>query len=79
MGCFCFIIAHNNEFNKSVLEDNAYYFNTSEDLAEAIDNSKREQNKDKISSNITKINNYYNSDNINNLYEELFIRCIQEK
>jgi hypothetical protein len=79
MGCSCFIFAHNNEFNKSVLENNAYYFNTPEDLAIIIDNSEREQNKDKISSNITKINDYYNSDNINNLYEKLFIRCIQEK
>lgn len=78
MGCSCFIIAHDNEFNRSVLKE-AYYFKSSKDLADTIDSVRKEQNKDKISSNLMKISNYYNTDNINNLYEEFFFKCLKEK
>jgi glycosyltransferase involved in cell wall biosynthesis len=80
MGCSCLIIAHKNEFNESVLGTEAYYFETSKDLAISIDNFKGEEfSADKVPLNLDKIRNYYNTNNINNLYEKLFIRCIQEK
>jgi len=80
MGCSCSIIAHKNEFNESVLGTEAFYFNTIQDLIISIDSFKEENfGIDKAPLNLEKIYTYYNTKNINNLYEKLFIRCIQEK
>lgn len=33
MGCQCLVVAHDNEFNRGVLGDDAFYFSTSEEIA----------------------------------------------
>lgn len=33
MACSCFIMAHNNPFNRAILEDFAYYFSSQEDVS----------------------------------------------
>jgi glycosyltransferase involved in cell wall biosynthesis len=41
MACSCSIVAHNNIFNKSVLGDEAQYFNDVEDLFQILEQSKK--------------------------------------
>ena len=36
MAAKAFIIAHNNKFNKSVINDDAYYFNSAEDITKML-------------------------------------------
>jgi glycosyltransferase involved in cell wall biosynthesis len=79
MGCSCLIIAHDNEFNKAVLEQDAYYFTTPENLAEVIKNYSANKYSSLINSNLNKISNYYNVNNINGLYEQLFIKCLRDR
>jgi len=72
------IIAHNNEYNKYILEDDAYYFKNSNEiqmLAESI-HINQPQEKIKLDKNLEKINSFYNYDNINQLYLSFFNECI---
>ena len=65
MGCSCAIIANENEFNKSVLGNNAYYFSNYKDIINIL---KNEQNTEVISqmklTNLTKIETVYNFEKI---------------
>ncbi|MFA6058777.1 MAG: DUF1972 domain-containing protein [Taibaiella sp.] len=63
MACGCRIVAHNNEFNRGVLEQDALYFNSPEDLKEHIDTADKELNFFTIP--ITK-----NTERVANLYSE---------
>lgn len=79
MGCKCLIIAHKNKFNSSVLQEDAFYFKDYKDVSNYSDTIKREDEKNKISNNLDKITKYYNSENINNIYETFFYECLQKK
>jgi glycosyltransferase involved in cell wall biosynthesis len=39
MGCESLIAAHNNEFNKSVLDDDAFYFKNAEEVRTILENN----------------------------------------
>jgi len=80
MASHAFIIAHNNIFNKSVLEDDAYYFSTSDDITKLINNyDEIEKNrKTKIKNNIEKITTRYSWNTIVTQYEKLFKRLLNE-
>ena len=51
MACGTCIIAHNNVFNRSILEDRAYYFDTIEDLAPLIKSVRKSENEHFCKSN----------------------------
>ncbi|RLD45718.1 MAG: glycosyltransferase family 1 protein [Bacteroidetes bacterium] len=73
MATSCIICAHNNEFNKSVLDNDAWYF-THEDDISALLNSENDRG-DKanwIENNLDKLRNNYNLDVIINDYQKLF-------
>lgn len=55
------ICAHDNIFNNSILGDDAYYFNTSDEVAQILEqrNKNNESEREKISNNIKKIENTY--------------------
>lgn len=78
MGCSCLIVAHNNEFNRSVLEDNAFYFSNPEDVKNNLESINKSTAEEKINNNILKIQEYYNSENINNLYLSYFYECLDQ-
>lgn len=60
MACSCLIVAHDNIFNRSVLEQNAYYFKHPTDIQQLLQNApKRSQEEDKITQNIKKIQTVY--------------------
>ena len=72
------IIANNNIFNKSILEDNAHYFDHSNDIKEVLNQDRLFANKETFASaNIDKINKLYNWEIINSSYENYIINKIK--
>ncbi|WP_282134857.1 DUF1972 domain-containing protein [Seonamhaeicola maritimus] len=67
------IIANNNIFNKSILKEDAYYFETSEDVSQYIDSLKKEKNYNILKQNINKIENKFSWDLINKEYLNLIL------
>ena len=72
------IIANNNEFSKSILGEDAFYFSTKEDVKTHLENVKKTYNKDKIDNCYFKIENEYMWELINNKYLDFFHECIKK-
>jgi glycosyltransferase involved in cell wall biosynthesis len=68
------VCASDNDFNKSVLEDDAMYFNTSADVAEYIRSVRKTDDKNQsiLKNNLIKIEKMYNWDRVVELYENCF-------
>lgn len=79
MSSNCCIVAHNNIFNKSILEEDAYYFTTENDIAKfkTIQKSNIKESNF-IKKNIQKIEEKYNWDSINESYLSYFKECLKE-
>lgn len=80
MASSAFIVANENEFNGAVLEKEALYFKTAEDVTNILNkkiNSSIRLNY--ITSNRKKIEECYTWDNIINSYEDLFINSTISK
>lgn len=80
MASHAMIVAHNNIFNRSVLGTDAYYFESSKDIAEmlvdrGVFDGVRQQF---IQNNLDKIRNIYRWDLIVQQYADLFERVINE-
>lgn len=65
MGAGAFIVAHNNAFNASVLEQDALYFTTEKEIKDIL-NNKPERNQLTIERNLNKIRSGYNWEILNN-------------
>lgn len=79
MVCQALICAHENNFNKSVLGQNAFYFKNDEQVANCINQTKKEQyNRTWKINNTKKILAQYQWEQIINQYEDLFLRAIAE-
>lgn len=77
MACNCFIISHNNEFNKSVLRENALYFDSASDIAKIIDKQNDASLKERFTqSNKRKIETTYSWENIIQQYEALMLSSL---
>lgn len=79
MACQCFILAHENPFNKSVLGENAVYFHSSEDLKAVLQDEKllrRGHWEIFARANTAKIKNVYNWDFVVDQHEDLFRKLI---
>ena len=71
------IIAHDNKFNKSIIEDNAYYFSSSEELVKLLKDNSLESNKvNFVSTNLDKINKVYRWSVVVDQYEDYFNRIL---
>ncbi|RYZ18596.1 MAG: glycosyltransferase, partial [Sphingobacteriales bacterium] len=79
MACGCTIAAHNNPFNKTVLEDNAFYFSSAEDIAGIVNNTNDAAVNGMIEANQRKIQEHYSWSSIIDSYESLFLRSLQKK
>ncbi len=77
MASNCLIAAHCNEFNRYILEGNAYYFKEKKEVSEIVDSLTLEDEKDKLKKNIEKIHALYNTSHINKSYLTLFNDCLQ--
>jgi glycosyltransferase involved in cell wall biosynthesis len=69
------IAAHDNEFNRAVLQDDACYFSIAEDVTELVDNSDYHKGLEMVKNNLIKIAEQYNWPNIVNQYEEFIVDC----
>lgn len=77
MASNCLICAHNNIFNKSILGNDAFYFNDEVDIQSLLDsNINKKDYKKRISINANKITNEFSWKTIIAQYEELFIHAI---
>lgn len=66
------IVAHDNIFNKSILDENAYYFSDYQMVKNYLDTLQKTNETNKINANFEKINNDFCWDKINGKYLSLF-------
>ncbi|MGC6431438.1 MAG: DUF1972 domain-containing protein [Jejuia sp.] len=71
------IIAHNNEFSKSILEDDAFYFDSKADVKYCLDSLNKEEEIMKVNNCYQKIDKYYQWSLINNSYLSFFQRIVK--
>ena len=65
MACSCFIVAHNNPFNKGVLGDDALYFDSAAAISNLLKKEQLTQNKQEfIQSNRQKIESLYSFESV---------------
>jgi glycosyltransferase involved in cell wall biosynthesis len=80
MSCSCCIIAHDNIFNKSILNQDAYYFADENQLSEWLFLDKRHDDISlKVKNNLNKIQHQYDWEVINTAYLDFIEKCIKEK
>lgn len=70
------VIAHNNDFNKGVLKENAYYFSNAEEVKKILNTVKKNDNLHFIKNNYQAIANDFNWEKINGDYLQLFEQCL---
>jgi glycosyltransferase involved in cell wall biosynthesis len=76
MASSALIIAHKNEFNQAILNDNAYYFLNAEEVQKLLSKIKKNDNLQLIQNNVNAIANEYNWNTINDKYLQLFKACM---
>lgn len=77
MGCRALIVAHDNPFNRAVLEDGGVYFDDLASLVAAIRNSgSKLERSDAIERNAERIRSVFNWDLVTEQYEALFRNAI---
>ena len=80
MAANTFILAYDNQFNKSVVNQNAYYFNSAITLAALLKDKEIVKNKIEFAkNNLKRINNVYRWSIIVNQYESYFKRILDNK
>lgn len=72
------VIAHNNDFNKGVLKDNAYYFSNPTEVKKILNTIKKSDNLHFIKNNYQAIANDFNWEKINGDYLQLFEKCMEQ-
>lgn len=73
------IAAHNNDFNRGVLKDNAYYFKSPEEVAQLLTKLTKNDNLELIKNNNKAIENDFNWKKINGDYLQFFEECFAAK
>lgn len=79
MATHSLIIANSNVFNKSILMENAFYFEDKNDIAKFCNALRKSEHGDIILNNINSIQSNYNWEKINNEYLNFFYECLNEK
>lgn len=79
MASSALIAAHGNVFNKAILEDDALYFTSAEDVAAIIRQvAEKQSHAGKIAHNLEKVRSKYNWQSITDQYEQVFLRAVGE-
>jgi glycosyltransferase involved in cell wall biosynthesis len=78
MACNTFICAHNNIFNKSILGEDALYFQSSDEVADMLKQGIPKNKKTAKENNLLKIKELYSWETIIDQYEKLFVRLLKE-
>jgi glycosyltransferase involved in cell wall biosynthesis len=73
------IAAHENPFNRSVLDDNAFYFSSSAEVTRLIETTNRNGREiQRIQNNLDRIKNDFTWENIIDQYERFMLECVRE-
>ncbi len=72
------VIAHKNEFNAAILQENAYYFLNAEEVKNLLLKIKKIDNLQLIQNNVKAIAEEYNWNTINDKYLQLFQQCVAQ-
>jgi glycosyltransferase involved in cell wall biosynthesis len=76
MACGCPIAAHDNKFNKAILQQHALYFKTADDVANLLRHPlKSELSASWKMANLKKIHTLYNKERIVDAYERLMLEA----
>ncbi|WP_248724610.1 DUF1972 domain-containing protein [Seonamhaeicola sp. ML3] len=70
------IVAHDNEFNKSVIGSDGFFFNNSEEIKKILNEVRKENHHKKVENALETINNNYNWELINKSYLDFFNECL---
>jgi glycosyltransferase involved in cell wall biosynthesis len=74
------IAAHNNPFNKSVLNSDAFYFDNAAEVRHLVENVQRHDNeRAMVKNNLHKIQYQFNWDVVINDYEDFIIECYRKQ
>ncbi len=73
------MIAHNNEFTRSILEDDAFYFDDKNDVKSLIDSLNKSDHSKKIENNFNKIRDNFQWELINKKYHDFLNECFKNK
>ncbi|WP_350293404.1 DUF1972 domain-containing protein [uncultured Croceitalea sp.] len=73
-----FIVAHDNIFNKSILNDDAFFFKNSTDVMQLLGMNKKDF-ENKVAANSKKIITRYSWPKINDDYEQFIQDCLKKK
>lgn len=82
MASSCFIMAHDNVFNRSILNDSAFYFRTVEDVTSwvnSIETVRENVARKHIAANVEKIRNFFSWKGIASDYEALFMNLLRKQ
>jgi len=71
--CIC---AHDNPFNRSILEDEAFYFQTSADIAYLLNTELTLACESRKENNYRKVIEHFSWDKINTAYESFLTSCL---
>jgi glycosyltransferase involved in cell wall biosynthesis len=71
------VAAHNNDFNKGVLKENAYYFSSAEEVEKILNSIKKSNNLQFVENNYAAIASTFNWKKINEQYLQLFKQCLE--
>jgi glycosyltransferase involved in cell wall biosynthesis len=72
------IAAHNNEFNKGVLKENAFYFSNAQEVSDLFLNIDKSKFLNLIDNNYKAIINDFNWEKINSEYLQLFVDSMEQ-
>lgn len=72
------VAAHNNDFNKGVLKENAFYFSTAEEVKKIVETVKKIDTLQFVENNYAAIASIFNWEKINEQYLQLFKQCLEE-
>lgn len=78
MASHALVIAHNNDFNRGVLNDNAYYFSSPAEVREILGKVRKNDNLHMVEANYNAIVNDFNWEKINGEYLRLFEDCLAQ-
>ena len=74
------VAAHDNLFNRAVLQQDAYYFSSPNEVREIIENTHRNgREMVMINNNLQKIKEQFSWENVIKKYEDFIQRCVLEK
>lgn len=77
MSSQCLIVAHDNEFNRSILNEDAFYFQSSEDIRTIVDTTPlKSRHQQWIEHNNSKITQIYSWQNIIDAYEQAMLASL---